>query len=216
MEINALFAVALILLLALLAGRLAKLIHIPEVTGYLVAGLALGPSGVNLISEQTLTALNFLSEIAIGLILFSIGSVFEFANLQRVGKRVISLVAFEALGAGVLVVAGMLLVGATPASALLLGAMAMATAPASTILVLREYDAAGRSADRYLDGGRRPQQHPCPSGIWPGYYAARHGAQHQRDHSGRRPGDRGLQPGVDVVGFGRARLSDCTAADGLE
>lgn len=107
MEINALFAVALILLLALLAGRLAKLIHIPEVTGYLVAGLALGPSGVNLISEQTLTALNFLSEIAIGLILFSIGSVFEFANLQRVGKRVISLVAFEALGAGVLVVAGM-------------------------------------------------------------------------------------------------------------
>lgn len=104
MEINALFAVALILLLALLAGRLAKLIHIPEVTGYLVAGLALGPSGVNLISEQTLTALNFLSEIAIGLILFSIGSVFEFSNLQRVGTRVISLVAFEALGAGVLVI----------------------------------------------------------------------------------------------------------------
>ncbi|MEE8256413.1 MAG: cation:proton antiporter [Acidobacteriota bacterium] len=147
MEINALFAVALILLLALLAGRLAKLIHIPEVTGYLVAGLALGPSGVNLISEQTLTALNFLSEIAIGLILFSIGSVFEFSNLQRVGTRVIPLVAFEALGAGVLVLGGMLLVGATPSSALLLGAMAMATAPASTILVLREYDAAGPLTD---------------------------------------------------------------------
>ena len=147
MEGNALFAVALILLLALLAGHLVKFLKIPEVTGYLVVGLALGPSALNLISVRTLHALNFFSEVATGLILFSIGAVFEWAHFQRRGWRVARLVAFEALAAGTLVGAGMLLVGAPRPAALLLATLAMATAPASTILVLREYDAAGPLTD---------------------------------------------------------------------
>ena len=75
---NELASLGLILLLALLAGHLVRFIRVPEVTGYILAGVALGPSVLGWVSYENLAALQILSEVALGLILFSIGSVFEF------------------------------------------------------------------------------------------------------------------------------------------
>ena len=83
---NELTSLGVILLLALLAGHLVKFLRIPEVTGYILAGVALGPSVLGWVSSENLAALEVLSEVALGLILFSIGSVFEFARFSIVGR----------------------------------------------------------------------------------------------------------------------------------
>ena len=79
-------SLGLILLLALLAGHLVKVVKVPEVTGYILAGIALGPSVLGWVSAENLAALEVLSEVALGLILFSIGSVFEFSRFRRRGS----------------------------------------------------------------------------------------------------------------------------------
>ncbi|MGI8817946.1 MAG: cation:proton antiporter, partial [Gemmatimonadales bacterium] len=94
---NQLAALGLILLLALLAGHVVKFLRIPEVTGYLLAGVLLGPAGGNLITHEGLESLQVFSEVALGLILFAIGSVFEFVRFRRIGRRVAGITAVESL-----------------------------------------------------------------------------------------------------------------------
>ncbi|MEW6211201.1 MAG: cation:proton antiporter, partial [Acidobacteriota bacterium] len=69
--------VGLILLLALIGGHLVKFIRVPEVVGYFFIGLFLGPSISDILTHNAVTALEFFSEIALGLILFSIGASFD-------------------------------------------------------------------------------------------------------------------------------------------
>ena len=140
---NELTSLGLILLLALLAGHLVKLLRIPEVTGYVLAGIALGPSILGWVSAENLAALEVLSQVALGLILFSVGSVFEFSRFSRMGRQFISLTLAESLLASVLVTASLVMLGQPWQVALLLGAIAMATAPASTLMVIRECNSAG-------------------------------------------------------------------------
>ena len=147
---NELSSLGLILLLALLAGHLVQFLHIPEVTGYILAGVALGPSVLGWVSAENLTALEVLSEVALGLILFSIGSVFEFERFRLVGRRIAALTLMESLPAALLVFLGILLVGQTWQAAALLGAIAISTAPTSTLMVMRECDAKGPLSDALL------------------------------------------------------------------
>ena len=140
---NELSSLGLILLLALMAGHLVKFIRVPEVTGYLLAGVALGPSVLGWVSHENLTALEIFSEVALGLILFSIGSVFEFGLIQRIGRNVLLLTLIESLLACGTVIAAMLLGGQQWQVALLLGVIAMETAAASTLMVMRECNAEG-------------------------------------------------------------------------
>lgn len=136
-------SLGLILLLALLAGHLVKVIRIPEVTGYILAGVALGPSILGWVSAENLLALEILSEVALGLILFSIGSVFEFSRFRRLGRQFLYLTLVESVLAAVLVSIGVLALGQPWQVALLLGAVAIATAPASTLMVIRECASSG-------------------------------------------------------------------------
>ena len=143
-------SLGLILLLALLAGHLVKVVRIPEVTGYILAGIALGPSVLGWVSAENLSALEVLSEVALGLILFSVGSVFEFSRFRHTGRQVLFLTLIESALAALLVTVGILVLGETWQVALLLGAVAIATAPASTLMVIRECDSEGPLTDNVL------------------------------------------------------------------
>ena len=143
-------SLGLILLLALLTGHLVKVIRVPEVTGYIIAGIVLGPSVLGWVSAENLLALEVLSEVALGLILFSIGSVFEFSRFRRIGYQILYLTLAESLLAAGLVTIGVLLLGQPWQVALLLGSVAMATAPASTLMVIRECDSTGPLTDNLL------------------------------------------------------------------
>lgn len=147
---NEILSVGLILMAALLAGHLAQLVHVPEVTGYLLVGVFIGPAGFDLISQENVSTLGFLSEIALGLILFNIGAIFEAVNFRRVGPGVVRITLWEASLAFVLVFSVLLLTGLDWPLALLLGVVAMETAPATTLMVLNEYDAKGPMTDRLL------------------------------------------------------------------
>ena len=147
---NEILSVGLILMAALLAGHLAQLARIPEVTGYLLVGLLIGPATLDLISHDDLAALGFLSEVALGLILFNIGSLFEYTAIRHLAAGVARVTFWEATGAFVLVGLALLLVGLPWPVALLLAAVAMETAPATTLMVLQEYDAHGPMTDRLL------------------------------------------------------------------
>jgi len=143
-------SLGLILLLALLAGHLVKVVRIPEVTGYILAGIALGPSVLGWVTAENLVALEVLSEVALGLILFSVGSVFQFSRFRRLGRQFLYLTLTESVLAAVIVTVGVLAVGHPWQVAALLGAIAIATAPASTLMVVRECDSEGPLTDNLL------------------------------------------------------------------
>lgn len=133
------------LALAILAGfafsYLARLVHLPNVTGYLVGGLLLGVTGI--IPKDVMSGFDIISDVALGFIAFSIGSEFKLTFLKKVGAAPIIIMLLEAFMA-VLAVAGALLAAGFDAPlAIMLGAIAAATAPAATLMVVRQYKAQG-------------------------------------------------------------------------
>jgi Kef-type K+ transport system membrane component KefB len=147
---NEVLAVGLILAAALAAGRLAHRVGLPEVTAYLLVGILIGPASLDLVTHDAVLTLEFLSEIALGLILFGIGAIFEADTFRRVGQTVLRIVTLETGLAFGLVFTLLVAVGTPPAVALLLGVISMETAPATTLMVIREYDAKGPLTERLL------------------------------------------------------------------
>jgi Kef-type K+ transport system membrane component KefB len=140
---NPLASLGVILLFALLAGHLVKFARIPEVTGYILAGVVVGPSVLGWITHENLGSLEVFSEVALGLILFSIGAVFEIPRFRLIGRPAILVTIMESLLTAVLVTTGMLMAGQKWQVAFLLGAIAMETAAASTLMVIRECNSKG-------------------------------------------------------------------------
>jgi Kef-type K+ transport system membrane component KefB len=147
---NEILSVGLILMSALVARHLAQLARVPEVTGYLLVGILIGPAALDLISHDNITTLGFLSDVALGLILFNIGSIFEARNFRQVGPGVVRVTLWEATLAFALVALVLLVSGMEWPLVLLLGVVAMETAPATTLMVLNEYDAEGPMTNRLL------------------------------------------------------------------
>jgi len=155
---NQILCIALALFVGLLSSRLMKLLKLPNVTGYLIAGIIFGPfvlgkyiGGWNT-SEGSITNINtikWISEIALGFIAFTIGTSFKLSALKAVGKRVVVITICEALGGavitiGALFIARIFMGDNLPISVILtLGAIACATAPAATLMVIRQYKAKG-------------------------------------------------------------------------
>lgn len=150
MQINTLFYLALILFAGLLFGRAAKLAKLPNVTGYLIAGLLIGPFVLKLVPADMVGGLGLVSEMALAFIAFSIGSEFRIKYLKKVGSTPIVIAIFEGLGATLLVMLILILFGYETQIALLLGAIAAATAPAATIMVVRQYKARGPLTETLL------------------------------------------------------------------
>lgn len=140
---SSIFYVALAMLAGLLLTRLTKLLRLPDVTGYLVAGLLIGPSCFNLLKEGSLAALNIITMAALGFIAFSIGAEFKLSSLRSIGVKSIIITLTQALGAVLLVDLALCLFGFDTPLAITLGAIATATAPAATLMVVRQYRAKG-------------------------------------------------------------------------
>lgn len=158
----------LILSVALFAGlmlsRLAKVLQLPAVTAYLVAGILIGPyvlgqlgiNGLGLISHGQIKSLSLISDVALGFIAFSIGNEFRLATLKKTGKQATIIGIFQAVTATVLVDAALIglhfiMPDKLPLpSAIVLGAVASATAPAATLMVVRQYKAKGPLTDILL------------------------------------------------------------------
>jgi len=120
---------------------------VPEVVGYFFVGLFLGPSFSNILTHDAVATLEVFSEIALGLILFSIGSIFEFDNLRAVGRRTLDLTGYVMAGTILLVSLTLTLLGSDWRMALLLGTIATEISPIATILVLREMNSSGPLTD---------------------------------------------------------------------
>ena len=140
---NMILCLAIAMGCGLLFNRIAKRIGLPNVTGYLVAGLLIGGSVFKIIPFEAVEQLDSIVTVALGFIAFSIGGEFKLSYIRRLGTRMITVTCFEALTAVVLVDAALLLCGFPPAEAIALGAIAAATAPAATLMVVRQYKADG-------------------------------------------------------------------------
>lgn len=147
---SAIFYIAVAMIAGLLLTRVVKLVKLPNVTGYLIAGLLIGPYCFKLISADMLETLDIITTAALGFIAFSIGSEFKLAHIKAIGGKIILITVCEALGAVILVDVVVIAFGFPVPMALTMGAIAAATAPAATLLVVRQYRAKGELTSTLL------------------------------------------------------------------
>ncbi|MBL7084479.1 MAG: cation:proton antiporter [Candidatus Omnitrophica bacterium] len=140
-----------VLLAGLLAGKLIRQIRIPMVTAYLLLGIVVGPAALNLVAEGILNSSGLISNIVFGLIAFSIGQNFALERFRKIGRPVIWISVLAAVAPWFLISTAFLLLLKQPLYiALLFGAISSATAPAATMMVIREYKAKGSFTDTLL------------------------------------------------------------------
>ena len=160
-----LLSIAIAMVAGLFVSRFAKIFKLPAVTGYLVAGILVGPyvlgllgiEGLGFVSHEAVSALGLISDVALGFIAFAIGNEFRLSQLKRTGKQATIIGIFQALVATLFVDAALIglhfVLGPDklPLSvAITLGAIASATAPAATLMVVRQYKAEGKLTDLLL------------------------------------------------------------------
>ena len=134
----------------LLVSRGARAVKLPNVTAFLVAGLVIGPCVGGLITREQAASMGVISDAALGFIAYSIGAEFKLSYLKKIGQAPLTITAFQGLTTAFCVDAGLIglsvlfpQLGITVPMALLLGAIALATAPAATLMVVRQYKADG-------------------------------------------------------------------------
>lgn len=142
-KVNILLSLSLSMIIALLMTRVMKKISLPNVTGYLIAGLIAGPYCLKLYNSGNIDTLSIITNVALGFIAFSIGGEFKLSSLKQLGAKIFVITVFEAVGASVLVITVLVLFKFPLTLALVLGAIASATAPAATLMVVRQYKAQG-------------------------------------------------------------------------
>ncbi len=159
-----LLSISIGMLASLMLSRLAKKVSLPAVTAYLIAGIVIGPcclgllgiDGLGFPTFEGIEKLSILSDCALGFIAFSIGNEFRLSQLKKTGKAATIIGIFQAFAATLVVdIALIALHFAMPdklplTAAIVLGAIASATAPAATLMVVRQYKAKGPLTDLLL------------------------------------------------------------------
>ena len=148
--LNTYMYLALMILFGMFFGRLAKHVGLPNVTGYLIGGLILGPSVLGIVPAEALAGFDLISETALGFIAFTIGNEFRISYFKRVGKAPLVIAFLEAFFAVVFVVSVLLIAGFPLPFSIVLGSIAAATAPAATIMVIKQYNAKGPVTETLL------------------------------------------------------------------
>ncbi len=159
-----LLSLSIAILSGLMLSRLAKKLKLPAVTAYLVAGILIGPyflgrlgvKGIGFISMENVEYYSLLCDAALGFIAFSIGNEFRLGQLKKTGRQATVIGIFQAVVATLLVDAALIGIHfimpdkLSLPSAIVLGAIASATAPAATLMVVRQYKAKGPLTDILL------------------------------------------------------------------
>ena len=160
-----LLSISIALCAGLLISRFVKPLKMPAVTGYLIAGILIGPyclgrlgvTGLGFTSMSEVKALSLFNDVALGFIAFAIGNEFRLSQLKKTGRQATVIGIFQALVAALLVDVVLIalhefvLGDKLPlADAITLGAIATATAPAATLMVVRQYKAKGKLTDLLL------------------------------------------------------------------
>ena len=144
-------SVALMLIGGFAATRVTKRLRLPNVTGYIVAGILMGPYMLNLVPRSVIGGMDFIADIALAFIAFSTGEFFRFETLKKSGAKVLVITVLEALTASVLVFGvTYFALGLGLNFSLVLGALAAATAPASTVMTIRQTGAHGDFVETLL------------------------------------------------------------------
>lgn len=139
-----LLKVSIVLIVGILGGKIAQIFKLPNVSGYLVAGLLLGPSFTKLVSADNINSLSIINELALAIIAFSIGSEFILKDMLKLGKKIMVITLTEVVGAIALVFSVMYYgFNQSFAFSITIASMSAATAPAATLLVMRQYRAHG-------------------------------------------------------------------------
>ncbi len=165
MEMATLLGLSVALMAGLLMTRIVKPLKLPAVTGYLIAGILIGPyclgrlgiTGVGFTSVDEVTSLSILNDVALGFIAFAIGDEFRLEQLKHTGKQATIIGIFQAVVTTAVVDAALIglhfILGEDVlplSSAIILGAIASATAPAATLMVVRQYKAKGKLTNLLL------------------------------------------------------------------
>lgn len=143
-------SIAIMLAAGFLITRITKRLGLPNVTGYILGGVMIGPWCLNLVPLQYIERMDFVTDLALAFIAFGVGRYFKLSALKANGKSMVILTLAESLTAGVLITLAMLALGLSLSFSLLLGAIGCATAPASTIMTIRQYKAKGPFIDAIL------------------------------------------------------------------
>ncbi|MCR5566148.1 MAG: cation:proton antiporter [Clostridiales bacterium] len=144
-------SISLMLAAGFLMTRVTKKLRLPNVTAYIVGGILAGPFVLNLIPRSVVEETSFLPDIALAFIAFSTGEFFRLSALKKNGGKVITITLLEACGAAVLVfLTCHFILGLSLAFSVVLGALATATAPASTIMTIRQTGAKGDFVETLL------------------------------------------------------------------
>lgn len=144
-------SVALMLFAGFALTRITKLLRLPNVTAYILAGILIGPYCLNLVPQRIIDGTDFLSDIALAFIAFSTGEFFKLSVLKKSGMRVVWITLFEAVLASVFVfILTYFVLRLELAFSVVLAALASATAPASTMMTIRQTGAKGDFVDTLL------------------------------------------------------------------
>ena len=144
-------SVALMMLAGFLLTRVTKLLRLPNVTAYIVAGILIGPYCLNLVPQRFIDGTSCLSDIALAFIAFSTGEFFKLDVLKKNGMKVVWITVFESVLASLLVfVLTFFILHMDLAFSIVLSALASATAPASTMMTIRQTGAKGDFVDTLL------------------------------------------------------------------
>jgi len=156
MEMNLVLAIGIIIVIGFLGGLATERIKFPRITGYIIIGILLSPSLLNIISAATIENLDIMTNIALGIIAFLIGGSLHLEPIRKLGKSIAWITPFQSLGAWLIVT--LLLTFLSPfilsipnatlsqtyfPIAFIIGAISCATAPAATMAVIQEYKASG-------------------------------------------------------------------------
>ena len=153
-EMNLILAIGIMIVVGFFGGLASEKLKFPRITGYIIVGVLLSPSLLNIISRETIVNLDIITDIALGFIAYLIGGSLRWEHLQKLAKSITWITLFQSLGAWflvtlVLAISGHLIIPNGTfwqtyfPLAFVIGAISCATAPAATMAIISEYKAKG-------------------------------------------------------------------------